>query len=154
MASVRGLDEVNWLSLFSVFLQKWDAPTAKRDVQAAKRFFRKALKAAHNQEPRVITVDKNAAYPKAIDELKAKEELSQSVELRQKKYLNNIIEQDHRGIKRLVKPGMGFGSFNTARRTIRGYEIMNMMGKKWVGTTVSSRGHCFRSGTLVYWSCL
>ena len=58
---------------------------------------------------------KNAAYPKAIDELKEKEELSLQVELRRKKYLNNIVEQNHRGIKRLVKPGMGFGSFNTAR---------------------------------------
>ena len=56
----------------------------------------------------------NAAYPKAIDELKEKEELFEQVELRQKKYLNNIIEQDHRSRKRLVKPGMGFGSFNTA----------------------------------------
>jgi transposase-like protein len=87
------------------------------------------LKAVHTQIPRVITVDKNAAYPKAIDELKADKELSQKVKLRQKKYLNNIVEQDHRGIKRLIKPGMGFGSFNTARRTIRGYEIMNMMRK-------------------------
>jgi transposase-like protein len=94
---------------------------------SAKRFFRKALKAAHNQEPRVITVDKNAAYPKAIDELKANKELPKIVKLRQKKYLNNIVEQDHRGIKRLVKPGMGFGSFNTARRTIKGYEAMNML---------------------------
>ena len=51
------------------------------------------------------------------------------MELRQNKYLNNIVEQDHRAIKRLVKPGMGFGSFNTARRTIRGYEIMNMLRK-------------------------
>ena len=45
------------------------------------------------------------------------------MKLRQSKYLNNIVEQDHRGIKRLVKPGMGFGSFNTARITIRGYEM-------------------------------
>ncbi len=82
--------------------------TAKRDAKAAKRFFRKMLKAIHTSTPRVITVDKNPAYPK---------------------YLNNIVEQDHRGIKRLVKPGMGFGSFNTARRTIRGYEIINMMRK-------------------------
>ena len=103
--------------------------TAKRDAEAAKRFFRKALKAVHTQTPRVITVDKNAAYPKAINELKAGKELSEEVKLRQKKYLNNIIEQDHRGIKRLVKPGMGFGSFNSARRTIKGYEIMNMMRK-------------------------
>jgi transposase-like protein len=103
--------------------------TAKRDAQAAKRFFSKALNAVHTQEPRVINVDKNAAYPKAIDELKEKEELSEKVELRQNKYLNNIIEQDHRAIKRLVKPGMGFGSFNTARRTIKDYEIMNMLRK-------------------------
>ncbi|MDZ4872144.1 MAG: hypothetical protein CLLPBCKN_001532 [Chroococcidiopsis cubana SAG 39.79] len=48
---------------------------------------------------------------------------------RQKKYLNNIVEQDYRGIKRLVKPAMGFKSFNTARRTIRGYEMTNMIRK-------------------------
>ena len=103
--------------------------TAKRDAAAAKRFFRKALNAVHTQSPRVINVDKNAAYPKAVDELKAKEELSLQVELRQNKYLNNIVEQDHRAIKRLVKPGMGFGSFNTARQTLKGYEIMNMLRK-------------------------
>ncbi len=82
--------------------------TAKRDAQAAKRFFRKTLQAAHTQEPRVINVDKNAAYPKAIDEMKVKEELPASLELRQNKYLNNFVEQDHRFIKRLTKPGMGF----------------------------------------------
>ena len=103
--------------------------TAKRDAQAAKRFFHKTLKAVHACSPRVITVERNAAYPKAIDELKQKEELPKQVKLRQKKYLNNIVEQDHRSIKRLVKPGMGFGSFNTARRTIKGYEIMNMVRK-------------------------
>jgi transposase-like protein len=103
--------------------------TAYRDAEAAKRFLRKAMTAAHNQEPRVITADKNVAYRKAIKELKANKELSKKVKLRQKKYLNNLVEQDHRGIKRLVKPGMGFGSFNTARRTIKGYEIMNMMRK-------------------------
>lgn len=103
--------------------------TAKRDALAAKRFFRKTLKAIHTSTPRVITVDKNPAYPKAIKELIAAKKLPQSVKLRQSKYLNNIVEQDHRAIKRLVKPGMGFGSFNTARRTIRGYETMNMMRK-------------------------
>ncbi len=103
--------------------------TAKRDAKAAKRFFRKTLKAVHTHTPRVITVDKNPAYPKAIKELKAAKKLPEIVKLRQIKYLNNIVEQDHRGIKRLVKPGMGFGSFNTARRTIRGYEIMNMVRK-------------------------
>src|SRR4028118_666984 len=93
--------------------------TAKRDTKAAKRVLRKTLKALHTQTPRVNTVDKNPAYPKAIRELKAAKKLPEIVKLRQIKYLNNIVEQDHRGIKRLVKPGMGFGSFNTARRTIR-----------------------------------
>ena len=103
--------------------------TAKRDAKAAKRFFRKTLKAVHTSTPRVITVDKNPAYPKAIKELIAARKLPEIVKLRQSKYLNNVVEQDHRGIKRLVKPGMGFGSFNTARLTIRGYETMNMMRK-------------------------
>ena len=83
--------------------------SAKRNAQAAKRFFRKALKAVHNQSPRVINVDKNAAYPPAIDELKAEETLTKITELRPVKYLNNIVEQDHRFIKRLVNPGMGCG---------------------------------------------
>lgn len=102
---------------------------AKRDAAAAKRFFCKTLQATHTPEPRVINVDKNAAYPRATDELKAEQELPKSVELRQNKYLNNRIEQDHRFIKRLTKPGMGFHSFNTARRTLRGYEAMNMIRK-------------------------
>jgi len=103
--------------------------TAKRDARAAKRFFYKTLKATHNQQPRVVTVDKNPAYPKAIAELKAKQVFPQTIELRSRRYLNNIVEQDHRFIKRLVKLGMGFGSFNTARRTIRGYEVMHMLKK-------------------------
>ncbi len=103
--------------------------TAHRDASAAKRFLRKAMNAAHNQEPRVINVDKNAAYPEAIDELKEKKELSEKVELRQNKYHYNQIEQDHRFIKWLVKPGRGFKSFNTAKRTIKGYEIMHMLKK-------------------------
>ena len=103
--------------------------SAKRDARAAERFFRKALKASHNQEPRVINVDKNAAYPPALDELKADRTLPETTELRRVKYLNNIVEQDHRAIKQLVNPGMGFGSFNTATRTLRGYEAMNMIRK-------------------------
>ncbi len=103
--------------------------SAKRDAPAAERFFRKALKASHNQSPRVINVDKNAAYPKAADTLQADDTLAKTTELRHNKYLHNIVEQDHRFIKRLVNSGMGFGSFNTARRTLKGYEAMNMIRK-------------------------
>jgi len=103
--------------------------SAKRDKQAAKRFFRKALKAIHNSSPRVINVDKNAAYPTAIGELKAEKTLTHTCKLRHNKYLNNIIEQEHRFIKKLVNPSLGFKSFHTARRTIVGYETMNMIRK-------------------------
>lgn len=81
--------------------------SAKRDARVAERFFRKALKAFHNQSPRGINVDKNAAYHLAIDELKVEETLTKTTELRTVKYLNNIVEQDHRFIKRFVNSGMG-----------------------------------------------
>jgi len=123
-----------------------------RNAEAAKRFFLKALHSpsgsasqTHTIEeqvtqptaviiaamlpPRVINVDKNAAYPKVIAELKANGVLPAAVELRQVKYLNNLVEQDHRFIKRLVKPGLGFFSLETAGRTLQGYEVMNMMRK-------------------------
>ena len=67
-----------------------------RDAEAAKRFFSKTLAASHTVEPRVITVDKNAAYPKALKELQAAGDLAAACELRQSKYLNNLVEQDHR----------------------------------------------------------
>ena len=77
--------------------------SAKRDKKAAKRFLKKALKARHNRQPRVINVDKNPADPAAIEELKEEGIFSNECELRQKKFLNNIIEQDHRFPKKLAK---------------------------------------------------
>jgi transposase, IS6 family len=103
--------------------------SAKRDARAAKRFFRKMLKAASHSSPRVINVDKNQAYPPAVKQLKEEGILPNRTQLRQCRYLNNILEQDHRFIKRRVNLGLGFFSFNTARRTIDGYEIMNMIRK-------------------------
>lgn len=103
--------------------------SAKRDGKAAARFFRKVLKAEHTQKPRVITVDKNAAYPVAVEALKAAKTLEETTKLRQSKYMNNVIEQDHRNIKRITKPMMGFGSFNSARRTLSGIEAMSMIRK-------------------------
>jgi transposase-like protein len=61
--------------------------------------------------------------------MKAVGDLAAACELRQSKYLNNLIEQDHRFIKRLVKPGLGFFSFETAWNTLRGYESMHMIRK-------------------------
>ncbi|GHO50301.1 IS6 family transposase [Ktedonospora formicarum] len=103
--------------------------SASRDAEAAKRFFAKALSASHTVIPRVITVDKNAAYPKAVTELKAAGTLAIACELRQSKYLNNLVEQDHRFIKRRIKPGLGFFSFKTAWRTLQGFKVMHMIRK-------------------------
>jgi transposase, IS6 family len=101
--------------------------TAKRDKEAAKRFLRKLMNNSHHITPRVITVDKNAAYPPAIDELKAEKVLPENCQTRQVKYLNNIVEQDDRFIKWRVKPMLGFGSFHTANRALKGIEIINII---------------------------
>ena len=103
--------------------------SAKRDAAAAKRFFRKALKQSHTVKPRTITVDKKAAYPIATKAMKWDGELWRFAKLQQVKVLNNIVEQDHRRIKRLVRPGLGFKSFTTVSRTIAGYEAMAMIRK-------------------------
>jgi transposase, IS6 family len=68
--------------------------SAKRDARAAKRFFRKILKAPSHSSPRVINVDKNPAYPPAVEQLKEEGVLSITSQLRRCKYLNNIVEQD------------------------------------------------------------
>lgn len=103
--------------------------SAKRDAEAAKRFFRKALGQPHTMNPRTITVDKHAAFPCTVAEMKEDSELWRFARLRQCKFLNNIVEQDHRRVKRLVRPGLGFGGFHTARRTLAGYEAMAMIRK-------------------------
>jgi transposase, IS6 family len=94
--------------------------SAKRDGKAAARFFCKVLRAKHTQTPQVISVDKNAAYPVAVNELKQEKMLKVETELRQSKDLNNIAEQGHRDIKPIVKPMLGFQLFNKARRTLQG----------------------------------
>ncbi len=100
--------------------------SAKRDAAAARRFFRKALRQQHTVNPRTLTVDKNAAYPSATKAMKKDGELWWFTKLQQRKYLDNIVEQDHQRIKRLVRPGLGFKSLHTVRRTIADYEIMAM----------------------------
>ncbi|MBE9182943.1 DDE-type integrase/transposase/recombinase [Oculatella sp. LEGE 06141] len=84
--------------------------SAKRDGKAAARFFRKVLKAQHTQTPRVINVNKNSAYPVAMETLKGDETLDEVTELWQVKYLNNGVEQDHRNIKRIIRVMMEFRS--------------------------------------------
>jgi transposase, IS6 family len=100
-----------------------------RDAAAAKQFFRKALTGAHHPRPRVITVDGNPCYPRVIEELKQERRLGRRCRCRTCPYLNNILEQDHRAVKRRVDAKQGFRSFAAAWRTIRGYEVIQMIRK-------------------------
>jgi transposase-like protein len=103
--------------------------SAKRDVFAAKRFFRKMMRADHRRLPFSISVDKNAAYPDAFTSSQKEKILPHDCQLRRVKYLNNVIEQDHRFIKKKVRASQCFKSFHTAERTLEGIEMMNMMRK-------------------------
>jgi transposase, IS6 family len=109
--------------------------TAKRDAAAAKRFFRKALSSPGNPVPRVINVDKNPAFPSAVAKLKTEGVLPRRVRLRQCKYLNNVVEQDHRTVKKRAWLAKGYGTFATAWRRLQGIEVVNMIRKgrvRWV----------------------
>src|SRR3954453_9102082 len=109
--------------------------TDRRDAAAAKRFLRRAFLNDGNSIARVINVDKNPAYACAVTDLKASGTISRRCRLRQCKYLNNIVEQDHRNVKRRTWLAKGYGSLQTAWRTLRGIEAMEMMRKgraRWV----------------------
>ena len=112
---------------------------AIRDTKAASRFFKKVLKAKHTQTPRVINFDKNPALSCSLEQLKEEGLLPKKMLIRPVKYLNNIIEQDHRFIKKVTKPGLGFESLRTASKTIAGIEAMHTL---WKG----QMRRCFSAG--------
>jgi putative transposase len=97
--------------------------TAKRDRAAAKRFFDKSMQA--NGVPEMVTMDKSGANKAAIDEINAAGETP--IIVRQVKYLNNIVEQDHRAAKQITQPMLGFNSFLAAARVLAGIEWMHMI---------------------------
>ena len=99
--------------------------TAKRDRKAALRFLRQAI--GQNGTPEKITIDKSGANTAAIESYNKDHE--GEIETRQAKYLNNIVEQDHRAVKRLVRPMLGFKSFRSAAVTLAGIELMHMIRK-------------------------
>ncbi len=103
--------------------------SAKRDVSAAKRFFKKMMRAEHRRLPFSIGVDKNAAYPEAFSASQDERIVPKDCRLRRVKYLNNVIEQDHRFVKKKVRASQCFKSFHTAERTLEAIESMNMMRK-------------------------
>lgn len=100
---------------------------AKRDTAAALRFFRKAIR--HHGEPEVVTIDKSGANTAALTTLNADKPEEETITVRQNKYLNNLVEQDHRNIKRRTRSVLGFSSFRRAQTILAGIELLNMIRK-------------------------
>jgi putative transposase len=98
---------------------------AKRDKVAARRFFEKAI--AQNGSPETVTIDKSGSNLAALHAVNAQRETP--IKVRQVKYLNNVVEQDHRAIKRRTRPMLGFKDFNCARVILSGIEVMHMIKK-------------------------
>ncbi|KDL89532.1 hypothetical protein AE02_05268 [Klebsiella variicola] len=101
--------------------------TAKRDAAAALRFFRKAIR--QHGEPEVVTIDKSGANTVALATLNAGKPDEETITIRRSKYLNNLVEQDHRGIKRRIRPMLGFKSFRRAQTILAGIELIHMIRK-------------------------
>lgn len=111
--------------------------SAKRDVPAAKRFFKKLMRADHRRLPLTVGTDKHASYPEAFAASVKDKVLPSDCKLRRVKYPNNVIEQDHRTIRRRWRAMQCLRSFQTAERTLEGVEAAHMMRKvsDWVGST-------------------
>ena len=102
--------------------------SSRRDVAAAKAFFKKAIR-HEGRPPHTITLDGYAASPRAVRELRADGLLPRRTNLRSSKYLNNLIEQDHRGIKSRTRSMLGFKNFQSAAITIAGVELLRRIHK-------------------------
>jgi transposase-like protein len=98
---------------------------ARRDKKAARRFLKKAVR--QHGLPAKVTIDKSGANTAALQALI--EETEVTIEIRQSKYLNNLVEQDHRAVKRIVRPMLGFHAFRSARVTLSGIELIHMIKK-------------------------
>ncbi len=110
--------------------------TKERDEQAAKRFLTKAIR--RHGMPEKITIDGSAANEAGIKSYN--EEHGTAIAIRKIKYLNNIVEQDHRGVKRVTRPMLGFKSFDAAQGTLVGIELMHMIKKKQLVVEAGDEG--------------
>jgi len=109
--------------------------TPTRDTQAALRFLKKAIN--QNGKPSLINIDQSGANQAGLKQFNRNH--NTRIKIRQCKYLNNIIEQDHRRIKRLTQPMLGFKNFHAAQRTLAGIEVMAMIKKGQMKTLAGDR---------------
>lgn len=100
---------------------------AKRDVRAAKAFFKKAIKGSG--QPIKVNIDKSGSNKSALNSINKLLSEEDQIEIRQNKYLNNMIEGDHRFIKKRTRPMLGFKSFKSVAKTIAGIELVHMIKK-------------------------
>jgi putative transposase len=119
--------------------------TEERDEQAAKRFLTQAIR--RHGVPETITIDGSAANEAAIKSYNA--EHGTAIAIRKVKYLNNIVEQDHRGVKRITRPMLGFKAFDAAQSTLVGIELMHMIKKRQM---VVEEGNEGRTAAALFYS--
>jgi putative transposase len=117
--------------------------TVKRDKKVAKRFLLKAI--GNNGAPELINIDKSGANKSAIADYNKDHDTN--IETRQCKYLNNIVEQDHRGIKRITRPMLGFKRFWCVQQTLAGIKLMRMLKK---GQMITAEGDTRSPAALFY----
>jgi putative transposase len=119
--------------------------TEQRDKEAALKFLKKAIR--RNGLPETITIDGSDANEAAIKSYN--QEHGTAIAIRQVKYLNNIVEQDHRGVKRVTRPILGFKSFTAAQDTLVGIELMHMIKKKQLVVEAGDEG---RTAAALFYS--
>lgn len=115
--------------------------TAKRDKKAAIRIFKKAIKSSGR--PEIIVIDKSGSNTAALEAQNAESDVQ--IKICQSKYLNNIVEQDHRAIKNLFRPTKGFETMKSVAITLAGFEVMHMLRKGQIGEKGLSRVEAFHS---------
>jgi transposase, IS6 family len=103
--------------------------SVNRNEQATEKFFKQVLSNEHCSDPRIISIDKNPSYPSAFKCIKDEGLISKTPQLQQVKYLNNIIEQDHRFSKRRIRYSQWLQTFKTAEATIADYESIHIIRK-------------------------
>ena len=114
--------------------------TKRRMKGSAQNFLNKAI--GNNSKPRVINIDKSGANKSGIRSINRELMTIKKIKIRQCKYLNNIVEQDHRNIKRRISIDTGFKEFESAQRTLAGIEVVNIIRK---GQIADSRKTTFKT---------
>jgi len=114
--------------------------TKRRQRMSAQKFFNKAI--GNNARPSVVNIDKSGANKSALWVVNRRSCSTKKIKIRSCKYLNNIVEQDHRTVKRRIKISTGFKEFESAKRTLSGIEVVHIIRKNQIS---DSKSTCFKT---------